>query len=128
MSKAPIFPNCSIIFDVFELHAKTAHLSCGEMGKIIRSMFDNATMGNFEYLRQFPFIIGYKKGWKKRKPISSITKKRVLSIGKCAYCGSTKNLTIDHIIPICRGGSDDIKNLQCLCRDCNRKKGPERNG
>jgi 5-methylcytosine-specific restriction endonuclease McrA len=30
---------------------------------------------------------------------------------------------IDHKVPICKGGTDHIGNLQLLCRRCNRKKG-----
>jgi 5-methylcytosine-specific restriction endonuclease McrA len=29
----------------------------------------------------------------------------------------------DHIIPRSRGGKTELKNLQLLCRECNRKKG-----
>ncbi len=42
---------------------------------------------------------------------------------KCVYCGSTENLEVDHIVPICRGGTNDMENLQTLCRSCNRAKG-----
>jgi hypothetical protein len=41
----------------------------------------------------------------------------------CAKCGSTENIEIDHIIPIMKGGDNDITNLQFLCRSCNSKKG-----
>ncbi len=41
----------------------------------------------------------------------------------CAYCGSTKNLTIDHILPRSRGGEDSWLNLITACEKCNTKKG-----
>lgn len=41
---------------------------------------------------------------------------------KCKYCGSTNKLEIDHIIPLAMGGSNDLDNLQILCKKCNRKK------
>lgn len=40
----------------------------------------------------------------------------------CKYCRNTDNLTIDHKIPKIQGGSNDIKNLQCLCKKCNGLK------
>ena len=44
---------------------------------------------------------------------------------QCQSCGKTKlntQLTIDHIIPLARGGQNDISNLQTLCCDCNQQK------
>jgi hypothetical protein len=41
----------------------------------------------------------------------------------CVYCGSTENLTLDHIVPFLLGGSDDIENLACCCKSCNSSKG-----
>ncbi len=45
-----------------------------------------------------------------------------LANNKCVTCGSTVDLCIDHITPITRGGSDDLDNLQILCRSCNSRK------
>lgn len=42
---------------------------------------------------------------------------------KCAYCGSDENLTLDHITPRSKGGSDRITNVLCACNDCNKSKG-----
>jgi 5-methylcytosine-specific restriction endonuclease McrA len=42
---------------------------------------------------------------------------------QCARCGSQDNLTIDHIVPLSKGGSDDLDNLQLLCKTHNSSKG-----
>lgn len=41
----------------------------------------------------------------------------------CCYCGSTDDLTIDHVTPLARGGSNDLANLVVACRICNSSKG-----
>lgn len=51
-----------------------------------------------------------------RKYINVIKKKR------CKYCKSVENLTIDHKIPKILGGTNEKKNLQCLCKRCNTMK------
>jgi hypothetical protein len=42
---------------------------------------------------------------------------------QCAYCGSEENLTLDHITPRSKGGSDRITNVLCACKECNNTKG-----
>ena len=41
---------------------------------------------------------------------------------ECAYCGSGKNLTMDHVVPRSKGGVDFTKNVVCCCHDCNQSK------
>ena len=41
---------------------------------------------------------------------------------KCVYCGSNKELQIDHIHPVSRGGGDEIENLTIACQKCNQFK------
>ncbi len=41
---------------------------------------------------------------------------------KCLRCNENKPLTADHVIPLARGGSNSIDNIQPLCRSCNAKK------
>lgn len=46
----------------------------------------------------------------------------------CSYCGVSityRRMTIDHVLPRCRGGSDEIDNLYPSCYDCNDLKGFE---
>lgn len=43
----------------------------------------------------------------------------------CQYCGSSAPeaiLEIDHIVPVSKGGTNEIMNLLTSCRDCNRGK------
>lgn len=40
----------------------------------------------------------------------------------CVYCGSSKNLTLDHVIPKSRGGTNEWNNLVTSCFKCNLKK------
>ncbi|MDF7810724.1 HNH endonuclease [Hymenobacter sp. YC55] len=40
----------------------------------------------------------------------------------CQQCGARNNLTLDHYIPLSRGGGWHLDNLQCLCQRCNEEK------
>ncbi len=45
-----------------------------------------------------------------------------LDHNECVYCGSVHQLTLDHLIPRSRGGTDNPTNLVTACEACNRQK------
>lgn len=59
-----------------------------------------------------------------RKPIPDDVKMTVWQRdnGKCVKCGSRENLEFDHIIPVSKGGSNTVRNIELLCEKCNREK------
>ncbi|RJQ52237.1 MAG: HNH endonuclease [Nitrospiraceae bacterium] len=51
--------------------------------------------------------------------------KRKRAEGKCYYCGKEappEDLTMDHIVPIVRGGKSAKNNVVTACKECNTKK------
>jgi 5-methylcytosine-specific restriction endonuclease McrA len=42
---------------------------------------------------------------------------------ECQYCGTRRDLTIDHVLPRAKGGADTWTNLVTACKRCNAKKG-----
>lgn len=51
--------------------------------------------------------------------------KRRIASGRCHYCGrqvSPRALTMDHLVPLARGGRSTKGNLVPACKDCNTAK------
>ncbi len=51
--------------------------------------------------------------------------KKKIAAGKCYYCGKDfhpSELTMDHKIPLARGGTSEKINIVTACKDCNNKK------
>lgn len=42
--------------------------------------------------------------------------------GKCAKCGSSENIHMDHVVPLAKGGKHSVDNVQPLCQTCNLRK------
>lgn len=62
---------------------------------------------------------------KARKLRASQWWKRKRSQGICHYCRrqfSVKELTMDHVIPLARGGKSERINVVPCCKECNTKK------
>ena len=48
-----------------------------------------------------------------------------LAMGRCHYCGghfSTEDLTMDHLVPVSRGGKASRNNVVPACKECNSRK------
>ena len=82
------------------------------------------------YVRKNPERISHLKSRryaKERSAIGSHTLEEWTELknkvgGMCVFCKKNKKLTKDHIIPLSKGGSDYIENIQPLCKNCNSKK------
>lgn len=47
----------------------------------------------------------------------------MISSRECRYCGDRFGpFEVDHVIPLVRGGTDDLENLACACFRCNAEK------
>jgi hypothetical protein len=58
-------------------------------------------------------------------PLSNTIRRRIYERDgrKCRECGAEHGLSIDHIIPVTKGGNSTDDNLQVLCLGCNARKG-----
>ena len=78
-----------------------------------------------------PFIVDVSEAEirREREKARSLRKtrwwKQQLGRGICHYCGrhfSAAELTMDHIVPIIRGGKTTKGNVAVVCKECNNKK------
>lgn len=100
--------------------------------------------GQYEDLRNYFYCVptGYRFKWlcndceqlrqearAFRRDLDAFTRKQfeclVEKIGSiCPRCFDTCiDFTIDHVLPVSRGGRNNIENLQPLCWQCNKRKG-----
>lgn len=55
--------------------------------------------------------------------IKPVDIKKTLNVDFCCVsCGSTENLTVDHVFPKSRGGADHVANYQIMCKTHNESK------
>ncbi len=68
-------------------------------------------------------VQGHKKNTRKRLNHTILYRRQNGYCGGCGHLFQPRNLTIDHVVPRSKGGSDDISNSQLLCHACNQMKG-----
>lgn len=72
--------------------------------------------------QQIRLTINHKeKTWK----VPAVSRREVLRRDKhtCQYCGNTKQLTLDHVVPVSKGGKNTWDNIVTACEKCNNRKG-----
>lgn len=64
---------------------------------------------------------GTERVWK----VPSVSRRELLRRDRhtCQYCGYTKQLTIDHVLPLSKGGKHTWDNVVIACAPCNQRKG-----
>ena len=90
--------------------------------EVLKSGDSPIVSGHNNYLR--PLVIRLLNYVRFRVKPLKINRQRVFKRDgfKCVYCGVSKNLTIDHVMPKSRGGGNTWMNLVTCCKNCNRIK------
>jgi hypothetical protein len=59
-----------------------------------------------------------------KRNVAAVDCRAVMSEGACRFCGDRLGpFEVEHLVPLCRGGSNDLSNLACSCVSCNTQKG-----
>lgn len=80
------------------------------------------TYGPLHYIIRKRLFNGFMAGSMNVRSMFHDEKDKLHSDKCCVYCGKTRNLHIDHIIPQSKGGSDSGENLVLACKKCNTSK------
>ena len=78
-----------------------------------------------EVASEIPAPEGHKQVTKHPYQVSNETREAVFERdgNRCLKCGSSNDLSIDHVVPLSKGGDNNTDNLQTLCKTCNSSKG-----
>lgn len=93
-----------------------------EQGQLVR----RSAAKKYRQTDKYKFVMRLNKAARRGAP-GSYTREQWESLlarynGGCAYCGSTRKMHADHIVPVSKGGSNCIENIQPLCVHCNTSK------
>jgi hypothetical protein len=77
----------------------------------------------FNYMIRSKLLKGLENGSMNIRTIFDDEKVKLQTGQICNYCGSSENLSIDHIFPQKYGGQDNAENLVYACKTCNSSKG-----
>ena len=95
----------------------------------VLAWYDDWTVHSASWETQVPAVLILTE-FQKKKSFVRMSKKNVYIRDeyKCQYCGThcdTKDRTVDHVIPLSKGGKGGWLNLVTACRKCNSLKGAD---
>ena len=85
----------------------------------------NRRVNNYEKIRRRFISIFYEVNPSSSRyiPVRVRTMVSIRDKYSCVKCGSQQDLQFDHTVAVANGGSNEVDNVQLLCRDCNLEKG-----
>ena len=102
------------LINACESYSKRPKLASIALDKRLKNMYSSCKTRDKKYERETHFTIAMLRELAKTV------------IGKpCKYCGELidhNNISMDHIVPLSRGGNSTIDNLQLVCKRCNIQK------
>lgn len=92
----------------------------------VLAWYDNWIVRSARWETKVPAVIMLREYHKKR-PYIRLAKRNVFlrDQWKCGYCGThvdSKNATLDHVVPLSKGGKSSWDNLVTACKACNYLK------
>ena len=114
----------------FEDSGFNLHLIGEPLSEFVDDLNRQKTLGDI-HVKRVKLILMYNKPVKPKRKRTRIPRGMRHEVFKrdnytCVECGARKEdgatLHIDHKIPVSKGGTDELDNLQTLCSDCNLNK------
>lgn len=89
---------------------------------VVEESVDDRTIGPWPLPRVLRLVRYVAMRWRHRTPTWSRARLLQRDQKVCAYCAGPAH-TVDHVVPVCRGGASDWLNTVAACWKCNNRKG-----
>lgn len=94
---------------------------------VVLDWYDDWIVRSASWETKVPAVMMLKEHQRKRrKPRFGKTNLYIRDLYTCQYCEATqvrKELTLDHVLPLSRGGKTNWENIVAACKTCNNRKG-----
>jgi hypothetical protein len=95
-----------------------------ELGKAHAAVGEGAVKyGRLHFMIRAKLYKGLRTGSMSRRSLLDDERLKMTMPQACAYCGVQCGLSLDHLIPVSKGGPDTGDNVVWACRSCNSSKG-----